>query len=118
MENINKYKELLVTERDTLLKELATIAIKDPASPNGWEAMENDLDSDSADENETADKMEELGENEDIVSKLASQLSLVEQALEKIQQGTYGKCDVCADDIPEERLEANPAALTCIEHTK
>jgi len=48
---------------------------------------------------------------------LAIQLNLVEKALEKIANNTYGKCDVCGEEIPEDRLEANPAALTCIEHT-
>lgn len=118
MKNINKYKKLLEAERKKLLEELATVAVKDPTNPNGWEAMENDLDADSADDNETADEMEELGENEAILGKLAPQLKQVEQALEKIKKGTYGKCDVCSVEIPEERLLANPASLTCIKHTK
>ena len=80
--------------------------------------METDLDSDSADENETADEIEAYEENQGIVNKLALQLSSVEKALEKIKEGTYGKCDVCNEEIPEARLGANPAALTCIEHTK
>lgn len=114
----NKYKKLLEVEKDKLLKELATIGRKNPSSPNGWEAIETDLDSDSADENEVADEIEELGENEGILAKLASQLDLVEKALEKIKKGTYGKCDVCEGVIPEARLKANPASLTCIKHTK
>jgi RNA polymerase-binding transcription factor DksA len=118
MKKINKYKKILEAEKSKLLKEISTVAKKDPTSPNGWEAMENDLDSDSADENETADEMEELGENEAILDKLAPQLYLVEQALEKIKKGTYGKCDVCGEEIPEARLEANPASITCIKHTK
>ena len=118
MKNINKYKKLLEAEQKKLLEELATVGKKDPTSPSGWEAMENDLDSDSADENETADEMEELGENEAIVGKLAPQLALVEKALEKIKKGTYDKCDVCGEEIPEARLKANPASLTCIKHTK
>jgi RNA polymerase-binding transcription factor DksA len=118
MKNTNKYKKLLEAEKSKLLKELATVGKRDPTSPNGWEAMENDLDSDSADENETADEMEELGENEAILGKLAPQLQLVEKALEKIKEGTYGKCDVCGEEIPEERLLANPSSLTCIKHTK
>ena len=118
MKNTNKYKKLLEDEKKKLLEELATVAVKDPTSPNGWEAMEDDLDSDSADENETADEMEELGENEAIVSKLAPQLAAAEKALEKIKKDTYNICDVCGEEIPEARLKANPASLTCIKHTK
>jgi RNA polymerase-binding transcription factor DksA len=116
MKNI-QYKKRLEEEKVKLIAELSTIARKDPTSPNGWEAIETDLDSDSADENETADEIEDYEENQGIVNKLAIQLSSVEKALEKIKEGTYGKCDVCGEEIPEARLEANPAALTCIEHT-
>lgn len=37
-------------------------------------------------------------------------------ALAAIEEGTYGKCTVCGKDIPFERLEALPTALTCIDH--
>ena len=113
-----KYKGLLETEKNKLLTELNTIAKKDPTSPNGWEAKETDLDSDSADINETADEIEELGENEGIVEKLALQLNSVEKALEKITAGTYGQCDVCGEEIPTARLDASPSSITCIKHTK
>jgi len=118
MKNTNKYKKLLEAEKEKLLKELTTIGRVNPSSPNGWEAVETDLDSDSADENEVADEIEELGENEGILAKLAAQLNTVEQALKKIKMGTYGKCDIDGEEIPEERLNANPASLTCIKHTK
>lgn len=37
-------------------------------------------------------------------------------ALKAIDDGTYGKCAVCGKEIPFERLEALPTALTCIDH--
>lgn len=37
-------------------------------------------------------------------------------ALKAIEEGTYGKCTVCGKEIPFERLEAMPTALTCIDH--
>nr|WP_275581923.1 TraR/DksA C4-type zinc finger protein [Brevibacillus fulvus] len=40
----------------------------------------------------------------------------IDQALERIEQGTYGVCTVCGEPIPEERLEAFPMAMTCKEH--
>lgn len=40
----------------------------------------------------------------------------VKAALTAIDEGTYGKCAVCGKDIPYERLEALPTALTCIDH--
>jgi len=117
--NTEKYKKLLEAEKAKLLKELATVGKKDPSANDGeWQAVATDLDSDSADENETADVMESLDENKAILDQLDIQLLQVESALGKIEAGTYGKCNVCGKEIPEERLNANPASLTCIEHTK
>ncbi len=40
----------------------------------------------------------------------------IDQALERMEQGTYGICAVCGRPIDEERLEALPWSLTCKEH--
>lgn len=45
---------------------------------------------------------------------LTASLAEVDRALAKIDEGTYGTCDVCGRQIPEERLEARPAASTCV----
>ena len=37
-------------------------------------------------------------------------------ALQAMENGTYGVCTVCGEDIPFERLEALPFAQTCIDH--
>lgn len=39
----------------------------------------------------------------------------IEQALERMENGTYGACVVCGKDIPIERLEAIPSTPTCME---
>ncbi len=44
-----------------------------------------------------------------------SVLHEVEDALHRIDQGTYGICEVCGKEIPIERLEARPHATRCIE---
>ena len=118
MKDLNKYKKLLEVEKEKLLRELATVGRKTEGKEDGWEATSTDLDSDSADENETADVMESLDENKGILEQLEIQLIQVESALGKIEAGTYGKCNACGKEIPDARLEANPAALTCMEHTK
>lgn len=40
----------------------------------------------------------------------------IKAALQAIEDGTYGRCQVCGREIPYERLEALPTALTCIDH--
>jgi RNA polymerase-binding protein DksA len=42
-------------------------------------------------------------------------LEQVEGALGRIEQGTYGKCEECGDEISAERLEAIPYAAYCID---
>jgi RNA polymerase-binding transcription factor DksA len=58
----------------------------------------------------------EQGEHRALVGRIQETLRDVNIALEKLDQGTYGKCEVCGEDIPEARLEAMPAARYCINH--
>ena len=45
---------------------------------------------------------------------LAAALSDVDRALEKLDEGTYGRCDECGAPIPKERLDAVPWATHCV----
>ena len=45
------------------------------------------------------------------------ELAKVNSALQKIEDGTYGVCEVCQQDIPYDRLVALPYTSFCIEHT-
>jgi DnaK suppressor protein len=42
-------------------------------------------------------------------------LVAIDAALQRIENGTYGKCVNCGAPIPEERLEAMPWATLCID---
>ena len=42
------------------------------------------------------------------------QLSRIESALERIEQGTYGDCVRCGEPISDARLDFDPAVLLCI----
>ena len=39
----------------------------------------------------------------------------LKEALEKIENGRYGICEECGEDISEGRLEARPVTTLCIE---
>lgn len=41
-------------------------------------------------------------------------LKKVEEALERIAEGTFGLCDDCGEDIELRRLEARPTATLCV----
>lgn len=43
------------------------------------------------------------------------QLLRISTALARIDDGSYGTCVNCGDEIPRERLEANPWATLCID---
>jgi DnaK suppressor protein len=56
----------------------------------------------------------ERGEMEALSVSLAETLGEIDEALSKIDQGTYGRCESCGGDITEARLEAMPAARLCM----
>ena len=47
--------------------------------------------------------------------RLSGLLAEVEHALQKVQQGTYGLCDICGRPIGMERLEVLPQASLCLD---
>ena len=49
-----------------------------------------------------------------MVKSLRDTLREVEAALERMDAGSYGRCQKCGQPIAEERLEALPAARLCI----
>ena len=51
-----------------------------------------------------------------ILEQVESELGDVEHAISRLDEGTYGTCEVCGKPIPDERLEAMPATRRCIEH--
>lgn len=59
------------------------------------------------------DEAEEYSKNLGIKDSLKGRLQAVKDALVKIQSGTYGKCEKCGMQIPEEILTVNPEARFC-----
>jgi len=51
---------------------------------------------------------------DDIASPEEVLVALVEAALARIAEGTYGQCTVCHRAIVAERLEVVPWAATCV----
>ena len=48
-------------------------------------------------------------------SQELKRLKLIDSALTRIEQGKYGLCMKCGTRIPQDRLEAIPYALMCID---
>lgn len=51
-----------------------------------------------------------------ILDQVQAELDDVERALQRLDEGTYGRCEACGTEIGDERLAAVPAARFCIEH--
>ena len=50
------------------------------------------------------------------VDAAQTRLAEIDEALGRIEAGTYGVCEVCQRPIPAERMLARPTARTCVEH--
>lgn len=113
--NTEHFRTRLNEEKATLEAELATVGRKNPSNPSDWEPVADDA-SMEPDPNDQADQMEDLGNNAAILTDLEIKLGLVNEALARIEEGTYGTCVVSGEAIEEDRLEADPSAATCKAH--
>lgn len=95
----------LASERDDLARRLAELTADGEAAP--------DFDENFAD---SAQVTAEQVENATLAASLRDQLNDVEAALERIDAGSYGTCEVCGTKIGAARLEAMPATRFCIDH--
>jgi len=114
--DIASYKERLLEEKKTLEGELGGMGKKNEQNPSDWEATSPDLNQGETDPIDRADNIEELENNTAIVGNLETRLLHVQNALSKIEDGTYGFCKVSNEPIEKDRLDANPAAETCKAH--
>jgi len=92
-------REQLNTERDRLSEQLA-------------EMSRLDFDDGFAD---TGQVTAERGEVEALAASLLETLRETEEALGKLDAGTYGLCENCGNGIAPARLEAMPMARLCID---
>jgi RNA polymerase-binding transcription factor DksA len=115
MKDTHEFKAQLEAEKKTLMDELANVAIMNPADKN-WEAVPPPVDvGEDSDENDMADRFQGYEERSATVKTLTARLTDVNDALTKIEKGTYGICEKSGEQIDIERLRANPAARTKIE---
>jgi RNA polymerase-binding transcription factor DksA len=110
------YKKLLEAELSKVERELTTVGRKNPANPNDWQATPAIMDVDKAEENETAEAIEEFEDHTAILKQLEIRFNEIREALSHIEKGTFGLCSVCKNPVEADRLHANPAATTCKAH--
>jgi RNA polymerase-binding transcription factor DksA len=98
------YRALLEEERSQLRDKLAELGSGDGGGLS--------YDANFADSSQVT---AERGEAETLALQLRDALTEVELALDKLGAGTYGSCESCGKPIAPARLEAKPAARTCID---
>ncbi len=113
---IKKYRDLINEEMKKVEAELKTVGRKNPDSPTDWEPMPDKMDTLASDDNEVADSIESYEENTAILKQLEIKYNALKKALKKIEDGTYGICEVSGEMIEEDRLDANPESTTCKKH--
>jgi|SRR6185369_16391192 len=102
-------KEKLLEEKSRIQAELERIG-KPTTDSGDYSTSFNEI---GKDEDENASEVEEYTDNLALETNLERQLKEVMEALERMENGTYGKCENCDIDIPLERLRAYPAAKVC-----
>ena len=119
---LQELKTALLKERDLLTKELETIAAPDPNVEGDWDVKHEEWGEDqitSSEELETGESVNESDEdmkNKALSDRLELRLKEVDDALKRMEGDTFGICETCKQPIDVERLKANPAANTDIEH--
>ncbi|MDO8240594.1 MAG: TraR/DksA C4-type zinc finger protein [Candidatus Moranbacteria bacterium] len=102
-------KEALLTEKAELESNLNRIA-----KPTDGEYTTT-FDEIGNDREDNTTEVEEYTDNLPVEQTLVKKLHEVTSALAKMENGTYGICDNCKQEIAIERLQANPSAQTCIK---
>jgi len=102
--DFNLLRRRLETEQESLLEELKTTALVAERRERGSYGEEGEL----------ATEIVEIEKGLILEKRVRDQLSEVEHALHKFDQGTYSLCDSCGQPIEPARLEALPHANLCL----
>ncbi|REJ75625.1 MAG: TraR/DksA family transcriptional regulator [Acidobacteria bacterium] len=100
--NLKEIKQKLLEERETILSKLSSndLSVDDSETPDPV---------DLAVRNYSKNVMLAVSENE------SRQLTLINDALERIEDEEYGLCQNCEKDINPKRLNAVPWARYCLD---
>lgn len=105
-----EFRRLLLAERERLLQELASMGER-------LQQVEEMGLVEAANEDDYGDVASEAFEREKgfaLETSVQGMLRMVEDALQKLDAGTYGTCERCGGPIDVERLRALPFASLCI----
>src|SRR6516162_8516991 len=108
----DRARSLLIAERDevrSLLKE---------SEAAGQDDRVAEVESEAEDNADAALALTEEGQDDAVAESLRNRLEAIERALARLDNGTYGRSVRSGKPIPDERLEADPAAELTIEEAR
>jgi RNA polymerase-binding protein DksA len=108
----DRFREALMEERRRVQAAIDNLHEENPGSmsdESGEDAVYDNHLADTATVTYDRELDYTLEENSEHV------LAEIDEALQRIEDGTYGTCTNCGKEIPAERLEARPWATLCIE---
>lgn len=106
--NLNMFKKDLLGRKEILTKRIDQLE-KDKKRNNGPLSQDSEEQAIELQNDEVVNALDEMEFKE---------LDKVNAALKRIEDGNYGECEKCGDDIAENRLKAVPFATTCINCAK
>jgi RNA polymerase-binding transcription factor DksA len=110
----NEFRKLLEDERARLMG-ASDLLESDTNTDLGEEVGQHGSDEHLGDQaSETYDRELEEGLDEGVRETLRQ----IDDALKRIDEGTYGICEIDNKPIPEDRLRAIPWTTRCIEHAR
>jgi RNA polymerase-binding protein DksA len=108
---VGEFQRILEAERDRLTEELEAIEEHQPEVENVGVDAAGGYDEDLVDvASETFEREKGIA----IENSVSNLLQQVEEALGRIENGTYGVCEICDQPIHPDRLRAIPYARLCI----
>lgn len=110
-ESLKYFKNLLLEKRQEILDDLGYIrdsAEKNPEATFGKDTTYSTHMADHGTDEQEKEKTYYYATREN------KYLMYIEEALERIEAGTYGICTSCHKEIPRERLEAVPHTQLCV----
>ena len=107
---LEELKTKLIESRDSLKETLESFAKESDKIEGDWDTKFPDF---KGGMEESADEVEEYASLLPVEHALELKLKRVNEALEKIENGSYGKCEKCEGDISYERLSIIPETKTC-----
>jgi DnaK suppressor protein len=110
--DLDRARSLLIAERDEVQD-----LLKD-TEESGREDRQAEVDSEAGDIEDAAQPLTAEGMDDAIAESLRNRLDAIERALHRLDEGTYGRSVRSGAPIPDERLEADPAAELTIEEAR